>query len=194
MEILGIFRDVETAGRGVEGLVRAGFVEAQITSLTSVPYPDSVLVKTGQRSWFRWLTLASGIAGAGAGFCLAAGTAWLYPVQTGDKPIIALYPTGIITFEVTMLFAIIGTMLGMFLEMGLPPRNTRLYDPAIAEGCIGISVTIHGGGEAVACGEGEGPGECIGIIASLSAGEQKAQAEEIMRSAGAIRVIAEEAP
>jgi len=191
MECLGIFRDVESAGNGVAGLVRAGFVEAQITSLSSVPYPDGVLVKAGRPSWFRWLTLASGVAGAGAGFCLAAGTAWLYPVQTGDKPIIALYPTGIITFEVTMLFAIIGTMVGMFLEMRLPPRSKRLYDPAIAEGCIGISVTIHAGGEVVACGEGEQPDECIGIIASLSVDEQRARAEEIMRDAGALRTIAE---
>ena len=194
MEILGIFRDVETAGRGVEGLLKAGFVEAQITSLTSVPYPDGVLVKSGKRSWFRWIALGGGMTGALAGFGLAAGTAWLYPVQTGDKPIIALYPTGIITFEVTMLFAIIGTMVGMFLEMGLPPRKTGLYDPAIADGCIGISVTIHGGGEAVACGEGEGTKACIGIIASLSAREQIARAEAIMGEAGALRVIAEEAP
>lgn len=194
MEILGIFRDVETAANGVEGLVRAGFVEAQITSLTSVPYPDGVLVKSGKRSWFRWVALVGGMTGALAGFGLAAGTAWLYPVQTGDKAIIALYPTGIITFEVTMLFAIIGTMVGMFLEMGLPPRKAGLYDPAIADGCIGISVTVHGGGEVVACGEGEGTGECIGIIASLSAGEQIARAEAIMGEAGALRVIAEEAP
>ena len=85
---------------------------------------------------------------------LAAGTSWLYPVQTGDKPIIALYPTAIICFEVGMLFAIIGTMVGMFLEMGLPALGKRAYDPAIAEGCIGICLTIHGGGEAVHCTPG----------------------------------------
>jgi hypothetical protein len=191
MEILGIFSDMESAGRGVERLVRAGFTEAQITSLTSVAYPDGVLVRTEQRSWFRWLALAGGIVGAGAGFCLAAGTAWLYPVQTGDKPIIALYPTGIISFELAMLFAIIGAIVGMFLEMRLPPLGKRLYDPAISEGCIGISVSIHTGGGVMACRPGEGPGECIGSIASISAGEQQSLAEGIMREAGALRVIAE---
>ena len=60
MEVLGIFRDIESAGRGVEGLVRAGFTEAQITSLTSVPYPGGVLVKTDRCTWFRWLALAGG--------------------------------------------------------------------------------------------------------------------------------------
>jgi len=191
MEILGIFTDLESAGNGVTKLLQEGFVETQITSLSSVPYPDGVLVKTGQHDRFRWLTLASGVAGAVAGFCLAAGTAWLYPVQTGDKPIISLYPTGIIVFEVTMLFAIIGTMAGMFLEMRLPPRRSRPYDPAIAEGCIGISVTIHAAGEVVACGEGERASECIGTITALSAAEQKERAEEIMIKAGALRTITE---
>jgi hypothetical protein len=166
MEVLGIFTDIEGAGRGVEGLVRAGFTEKQITSLTSVPYPDGVLVKTDRRSWFHWLALVGGIAGAGAGFSLSAGTAWLYPVQTGDKPIIAFYPTGIIAFEIAVLFAIVGTLMGMFLEMRLPSFGKRPYDPAIAEGCIGI-------------------------IVSLPAGEQSRRAEEIMKEAGALRIIAE---
>ena len=169
MEALGIFSDVETAARAVESLVKAGFAEERITSLTSVPYPDGVLVKTDRRSWFRWVSLLCGILGAVTGFLLAAGTSWVYPVQTGDKPIISPYPTGIITYELTMLFAIIGAMVGMFLEMRLPPRGERPYDPAISEGYIGISVSV--------------PEE-----------ERFARAEEILREAGALRVISEATP
>jgi len=167
METLGIFKDVETAARGVESLVKAGFTEEQITSLTSVPYPDGVLVKTDDRTWFRWFALAGGIVGAGAGLLLAVGTAWVYPVQTGDKPIITFYPTGIVTFELAMLFAVIGTIAGMFLEMRLPPRGKRPYDPAISEGHIGISV-------------------------SVASRDQGGRAEEIMMQAGALRTTAEE--
>jgi hypothetical protein len=192
MELLGIFTDVESAARCGEKLVGEGFSESQIDSLSSVPYPDGVLVRTERSTRFRWVALCGGIAGVFAGFALAAGTAWLYPVQTGDKPIIALYPTAIVTFEVTMLFALIGTMVGMFLEMRLPPWRSRLYDPSIADGCIGISVVIHAGGEAVSCGRGEQTKECIGLAASLPADKQKVLAEEIMRETGAIRVIMEE--
>lgn len=191
MELLGVFRDVESAAQAVDRLVGEGFPEAQITSLTSAPYPDGVLVKTNQRSWFRWFTLACGFAGAGAGFLLAAGTAWLYPVRTGDKPIIAFYPTGIVTYELTMLFFLVGTIVGMFLEMKLPPRGKRLYAPEISEGCIGISVAIHPGGEAVVCEGGVKPGECVGGIAAVPAGEQRRRAEEIMREAGALRIVTE---
>ncbi len=169
MEALGTFRDVETANRAVERLVKAGFAERTITSLTSAPYPDGVLVKTDQRSWFRWISLGGGIFGAGAGFLLAAGTAYLYPVHTGGKPIIAFYPVGIITYELTMLFAILGAIVGMFLEMRLPPWREHVYDPAIGDGSIGISVYT-------------------------TSGSESNKAALIMKEAGAIRTIAEGNP
>ncbi len=167
METLGIFRDVETASTAVKTLIKAGYPESEIISLTSTAYPDGVLVKTDQHTRFRWLSLAGGICGAIAGFLLAAGTAYLYPVQTGDKPIIAFFPTGIITYELTMLFAILGAMVGMFLEMRLPPLKARPYDPAIAEGYIGISV-------------------------SITLGDRKNRVESIMKEAGALRTTSED--
>jgi hypothetical protein len=167
MEILGIFSDLETSSRTVGRLLEAGFSEEDITSLSSVPYPDGVLVRTSRRSWFRWLSLAGGITGAAAGFLLAAGTAWLYPVQTGDKPIVAFYPVGIITYELTMLLAIVGAMVGMFLEMGLPPWKNKPYDPAIGEGAIGIAV-------------------------STATEAEQDKAEEVMKESGALGIVREE--
>jgi hypothetical protein len=166
METLGTFKDVEAATRAVDSLVKAGFAEETITTLTSAPYPDGVIVKTNQRTWFRWMSVGGGIFGACAGFLLAAGTAYMYPVQTGDKPIIAYFPTGIITYEFTMLFAILGAIVGMFVEMRLPPWRERVYDPAIGEGAIGISVSTTSGGES-------------------------SKAASIMKEAGAIRTAAE---
>ncbi len=142
MELLGVFQSVDEAAAAVDGLLAAGCREREITSVTSVPYPDGVLVNNHRRSWFHWVTLGGGLLGACAGFLLAAGTAWLYPLQTGDKPIIALFPAGIITYEFMMLCAIVGTMVGMFLEMGLPDLKRRAYDPEIANGLIGISVNV----------------------------------------------------
>lgn len=142
METLGTFKDLETATRAVDSLVQAGFSEETITSLTSAPYHNGVIVKTDQRTWFRWFSLGGGLFGACAGFLLAAGTAYMYPVQTGDKPIVALFPAGIITYELTMLFAVLGTIVGMFMEMRLPPRRERVYDPEIGDGAIGISVSV----------------------------------------------------
>ncbi|HXX57694.1 MAG TPA: quinol:electron acceptor oxidoreductase subunit ActD [Thermodesulfovibrionales bacterium] len=166
METLGTFKDVEAAARAVDSLIKAGIGEETITSLTSVPYPDGVIVKTGRRTWFRWVSAVGGVLGACAGFALAAGTSYMYPVQTGDKPIIAYFPTGIITYELTMLFAILGAIIGMFMEMRLPPWRERVYDPAIGEGTIGISVS--------------------------TTRDHLGRAEEIMQDAGALRITRED--
>jgi ActD protein len=163
METLGTFENVETATKAVDSLIKAGFAEQSVTSLTSVPYSNGVIVETDQRTWFRWVSAGGGILGACAGFALAAGTAYLYPVQTGDKPIIALYPTGIITYELAMLFAMLGAIAGMFLEMRLPPAGDRPYDPAIGEGAVGISVEV-------------------------GSREQMVRAAKIMEAAGALRI------
>ncbi|NJC87302.1 MAG: DUF3341 domain-containing protein [Desulfuromonas sp.] len=142
MELLGVFTNIEQAATAVEQLVRAGCPEETITSVTSVPYPPGVLIRGQRRGWFHRLTVGGALLGAAGGFALAAGTAWIYPVQTGDKPIIALFPTGIIAYEGMMLCALLGTMAGMLLEMGLPDLRRRARDPEIADGLIGIAVTL----------------------------------------------------
>jgi len=169
MELLGVFANVDQAADAVDRLLRAGYPEETITSVTSVPYPPGVLVHTQRRSWFHWVAAGGALIGAGAGFALAAGTSWLYPVQTGDKPIVALFPTGIITYECMMLCALLGTMVGMFLEMGLPELQRRACDPAIADGLIGIAVT-------------------------LADEEQRHAVEQALFSAGALRIRTDEAP
>jgi hypothetical protein len=191
METLAIFQDVESAGRAVKDLIRLGFVESQITSYSSVAYPEGTLSKVKGHGWFRLVTVASALVGLMAGFGLAAGTAWLYPVRTGDKPIISLFPAAIVTFEVTMLFAIIGTMVGMFLEMKLPNFKRRLYDPAIADGYIGIGLIYHAPGQVVVCGRGPDSEPCIGAISALPVTEQRARADEALMKAGALRTITE---
>jgi hypothetical protein len=163
VEVLGLFKDLDSAAAGADALVREGFAEEDVTSLTSGPFPEGVLVKEHRGSYFRWLTLIGGVVGAIAGFFLAAGTAWLYPLYTGEKAIISMFPVGIITYEFMMLFAILGTIAGMFLEMGLPSFKNRLYDPGISEGLIGILV---------ACKDRA----------------QQARAREILQTSGVLRI------
>lgn len=141
MEVVGIFEELDSAAHAVKDLIKEHIPEENITSLTGVPYPDGVLVhEKDPGSRLHWYGLAGGAGGAVTGFVLAAGTAWLYPLFTGDKPIVSLFPVGIITYEFTMLFAILGTIIGMFIEMRLPGFLYRVQAPEVTEGMIGISV------------------------------------------------------
>ena len=169
MEILGLYESVDAASSAVDQLLSAGYPEERITSLSAVPFHDGVLVRSGYRRRFHYWTLAGGAIGALSGFLLAAGTAWLYPLQTGDKPIIAIFPVGIITYELMMLLAIVGTLLGMFWEMGLPDIDRHAYDPEIADGLIGILVTTD-------------------------EETDRQRVEELMTAAGALRLRSDEVP
>ncbi len=141
MEVLGLFSDIKTAAGAVDALREGDVGEEAITSMTAVPYPDGVLVRARKKTSLHLFAVAGAFGGAVLGFALAAGTAWLYPLYTGDKPIVSLFPVGIITYEFTMLLAIVGAVVGMFWDMGLPSFLNRAYDPEISAGKIGICVT-----------------------------------------------------
>jgi len=145
MEALGLYTTIEAAARAAESIRASGVVpEEQVTSLSSVPLPDGAVTRVKKKHWFHWFALGGGFVGAAVGFLLAAGTAWQYPLYTGDKPIVSAFPVGIITYEFAMMFAIMGLILGMFLEMGLPGFLNRVQAPEVMrDGKIGVSVVCR---------------------------------------------------
>ena len=71
---------------------------------------------------------------------LTAGTQISYPLVTGGKPILSIPPMAIITYEGTMLGAILFTVIGIIFESRLPTTRRRIYDTRITEGYIGVVV------------------------------------------------------
>jgi hypothetical protein len=63
---------------------------------------------------------------------LAAGTAVLWAHPTGGRPIITIPPFLIITYELTILFGILFTVLGFFISARLPAIRERVYVPESA--------------------------------------------------------------
>ena len=66
-----------------------------------------------------------------------------YPLTQGGKPILSLPPMAVITYETTMLGAIMFTVLGIIFESRLPKLKMGLYDTRITEGYIGVLVTVE---------------------------------------------------
>jgi hypothetical protein len=105
---------------------------------------------------------------ARAGRALTLATYMLYPLVTGGKTIISVPPTLIITYEVAMLGALLGTLFGGGREMGLlrfPPKV--IHDPRIHDGKIALCALVSGD-------------------------EQARRAMDAMRTAGGIDVRSEE--
>ena len=56
-------------------------------------------------------------------------TALNYPLIKGGMPIVAPWTVGLITYETTMLGAVLATLVGLLVELGLPNFKNLPYDP-----------------------------------------------------------------
>jgi len=136
---LGLFRDPESALEAAGQLKSAGFVRPEIMSPIPIHGIDEVLGP--KKSVIKRFTLFGGIFGALSGFALAAGTAVLFAHPTGGRPIITIPPFLIISYEMTILFGILATVLGFLISARFPAIRERVYVPEAAVDKFVVTVT-----------------------------------------------------
>ena len=164
---VGLFPEPESALAAAGTLKGAGFATPELQSPIPLEGVEDVL--GAKKSSIKHFSFIGGITGAASGFLLASVTAVLYLHPTGGRPIIAIPPYLIITYEATILFGIVFTVLGFFVSARLPAMRNRVYVPEA--GVDKFAVTV-------ACEDDE----------------HFTRAEAILREAGAeeIRELAEE--
>ncbi len=141
--VLGVFPDADKAADAVEGLQSNSFEDKEFEIMSGTPYPEGAF---GEKKASHRLYVFPFI-GAAIGFTVAilltTATQVSYPLVTGGKPILSIPPMAIITYEGTMLGAIIFTVLGIIFESRLPRTKVGLYDERIMEGYVGVLVTAE---------------------------------------------------
>lgn len=137
--VLGLFHDPESALAAAGRLKGAGFARPEIMS--PIPLHGVEEVLGPKRSAIKRFTLFGGIFGGLAGFALAAGTAVLYLHPTGGRPIITIPPFLIITYEMTILFGILATVLGFLISARFPAIRERIYVPETAVNKFAVTVS-----------------------------------------------------
>lgn len=135
---LGLFQNPKTALAAAGKLKGAGFPVLDLMSPFPLEGVEEVLGT--KKSVIKRFTLFGAIFGGFAGFTLAAGTAVLYLHPTGGRPIITLPPFLIITYEMTILFGILATVLGFFISARLPAIRDRVYVPEAAVDRFAVTV------------------------------------------------------
>ena len=158
MAIMGTFMYEEDFLSAAENLKTSGF--DNISLLSPVPLEEAQEVLGLGKSPVRRFALAGAIIGAIAGFAMAAGTALVFILPTGGRAIITIPPFLIITYEMTILFGVLFTLIGFHFVSGLPAWRDRPYLPSAN---IDRFVVVVEGAEA----------------------DQVARAEAIIRDAGA---------
>lgn len=141
--VLGVFAEVDAAVEAIEQLRAAGL--KRIVTFSPMPSHDLEHALHVGQSPVRLFTLVGGLTGAATGFALPTLTSLDWPLVTGGKPIISIPPMVIIAFELTILFAALSTIAGLFINARLPRAKTQvIYDPRFSAGHFGVFVSANG--------------------------------------------------
>lgn len=145
---IGLFDSVEMAAGAAQALSSLSLAEDRITTISAVALPDGAVVKDPRPIRFPWIVAGFWFIGAAAGLGLTAYTFYRYPMVTAGKPIFTIPPTIIVTYEMSMLAAILATLVGAFLSIGLGRfRTKKIFDPKINEGWIALCASVESGAQ-----------------------------------------------
>jgi hypothetical protein len=140
---IALFGDSHAALAAARELTSAGFAAPTVISPVPLEAAEEVLGK--KTSVIKRFTFFGALLGSASGFLLAAGTAVLYLHPTGGRPIITLPPFLVITYEMTILFGILSTVIGFLVSARLPAIRDRAYAPEAAVDRFAVAVTCDDG-------------------------------------------------
>lgn len=138
--VYALFPDADAAQAAVDRLSAEGLTRQDITVISSEPFEDHAFSHEDRSTWMFWIAGAGGAFGLAFGYWLTRMTELAWPLPTGGMPIVALWPNLIIMFELTMLSAVLATVVTLLVTAQLPRRRPKLYDPAVSDGKILVGV------------------------------------------------------
>ena len=141
--ILGLFETADNAADAGDALKQADISPDDYDFLTDAPYPEGAFGEREERHRLYVFPLCGALIGLTIGILLTTMTQMAYPLVQGGKPILSLPPMAVVTYESTMLTAIIFTIIGIVFESRLPRIKVGLYDTRITEGLIGVLVNVE---------------------------------------------------
>lgn len=137
--------DPDAAQRLVDALRVAsldlGFKSEHVVVVSGEPYEGYEFSDEHAKSPMFPLALAGAVVGGTCGYFLTTLTQHAYPLPTGGMPISAPWTNGIIVYELTMLGAIVTSLVFLLASTRLPNFGAHLTDPDIWTGKILVGVT-----------------------------------------------------
>ena len=134
--VYGLYPDGQSAQQAVNRLRALGLKDGDITIVSAQPMEDYEFGHIDKQTWMWWIACLGGLIGMATGFGLSYLTEFAWPMNVGGLPIFAWWPNLIIIFELTMLGAILATVITLVVTALMPERGGRgfLYDPEVTDG------------------------------------------------------------
>ena len=138
--VYGLYVDPHSAQQAVTNLRSAGIADKDITVISSEPFEHFEFGHRDAKTAMPWIAAGAGIIGLVLTYFLLAASQESWPLVTSGMPIVPLWTNLIIIFEMTMLSAILATVITLLITAGLPSRGGKLYDPEVSDGYILVGV------------------------------------------------------
>ena len=138
--VYGLYPDGHAAQQAVTRLHAAGVPDRDITIQSAQPMEDFAFGHRDKATWMWWIACGGGLLGMASALGLSWLTEMSWPLDVGGLPIFAWWPNLIITFELTMLGAILATVITLVVTARLG-RSSTIYDPAVSDGKILVGVS-----------------------------------------------------
>ncbi|HQV93273.1 MAG TPA: DUF3341 domain-containing protein [Anaerolineales bacterium] len=136
--LLAIFEDLDPAANAIDTLHEMGVGDENINVISGVPVAHKILGRPHPWTNVSKLSMGGAVAGFAFGIFLNFGTPHLYGIQVGGQYVTPIPPGAIVTFEMTMLFALLATFLGVFLDSYFPNYRPLEYVDEVSDGKIAV--------------------------------------------------------
>ena len=137
--IYGLYADPDVAQRAVNNLRAAGVTDADITVISSEPFEHFEFGHRDAKTAMPWIATAAAAIGLLLTFYLLGASQRSWPLVTSGMPIAPLWTNMIIIFEMTMLSAILATVITLAVTAFFGDRG-KMYDPEVSNGYILVGV------------------------------------------------------
>ncbi len=138
--IYGLYNDPHIAQHAVENLRKAGVADANITVISSEPFDHFEFGHRDSKTAMPWIATGAGVIGMAATYYLLGAAQMSWPIVTSGMPVVTNWTNLIIIFEMTMLSAIVATVITLLVTAGIPSRGGKMYDPEVSDGYILVGV------------------------------------------------------
>ena len=138
--LYALYPDPDSAQLAVGSLRAAGVADRDIIVISSEPFEEYEFSHRDKSTWMYRIAGLGGAIGLAAGTWLTSMTEKAWPLPTGGMPIVSPWPNLVVTFEITMLGAILATVTTLLITAKLPRRQPKLYDPEISNGQILVGI------------------------------------------------------
>jgi hypothetical protein len=138
--IYGLYVDPHVAQQAVDNLRAAGVNDADITVISSEPFDHFEFGHRDGKTAMPWIATAAGLLGLLLTYYLLGASQMSWPLKTGGMPIVTNWTNLIIIFEMTMISAILATVVTLLVTAGIPSRGGRMYDTEVSDGYILVGV------------------------------------------------------